>query len=132
MGRPEMATDPLFANQNARRENRDRLTASIEDFFGTMTSAEVAALMDKYGIANGRLNDPLATWNHEQFAARDKWREILTEAGPVRALLPPFQFADFEAAMGDVPSVGQHTDQILTELGYAAGAIAALHETGAI
>jgi itaconate CoA-transferase len=132
LGRPEIATDPRFGTAHARRENRDELTALIEDFFAGMTSAEVAAILEQRGIANGRLNDPLAAWNHEQFSARDKWREIMTENGPVRALLPPFEFADFEAVMGDVPSVGQHTDQILTELGYTSPAIAALHQSGAV
>jgi len=129
---PNVATDPRFASQHARRENRDALTALIEEFFATMTSAEVATLLEQHGIANGRLNDPLTTWNHEQFTARDKWRDIMTENGPVRALLPPFQFTDFEAVMGDVPSVGQHTDQVLTELGYTAPEIAALHASGAV
>jgi crotonobetainyl-CoA:carnitine CoA-transferase CaiB-like acyl-CoA transferase len=132
LGRPDVATDPRFAGQPARRENRDDLTALIEDFFTTMTSAEVATLLERHGIANGRLNDPLATWNHEQFAARDKWRDIMTENGPVRAMLPPFQFTDFEAVMADVPSVGQHTDQVLTELGYTTPQIATLHASGAV
>jgi crotonobetainyl-CoA:carnitine CoA-transferase CaiB-like acyl-CoA transferase len=132
LGRPDVATDPLFSTQHGRRENRDALTVVIEDFFSTMSSAEVAALLERHGIANGRLNDPLTTWNHEQFSARDKWRDIMTENGPVRALLPPFQFTDFEAVMGDVPSVGQHTDQILTELGYAAPEITALRSSGAV
>jgi itaconate CoA-transferase len=130
--RPEIATDPRFGTQNARRQNVDELTALIEEFFTTMTSVEVAELLEQHGIANGRLNDPLATWNHEQFAARDKWREIMTENGPVRALLPPFQFTDFEAVVGDVPSIGQHTDQILAELGYDAPGIAKLRETASV
>ncbi len=130
--RPEIASGEQFGTPHLRRENRDELTALIEEFFSTMTSAEVAELLERHGIANGRLNDPLATWNHEQFSARDKWREVMTENGPVRALLPPFQFTDFEAVMGDVPSIGQHTDQVLAELGYAAPEIAAMHETGAV
>jgi crotonobetainyl-CoA:carnitine CoA-transferase CaiB-like acyl-CoA transferase len=130
--RPDVATDPRFATPHARRENRDELTALIENFFSFLTSAEVADLLERHGIANGRLNDPLATWNHEQFSARDKWREIQTENGPVRALLPPFEFGDFEAVMGDVPSIGQHTDQVLGELGYSASEIAALHLSGAV
>ena len=89
----------------------------IEAFFSTMTSVEVSAMLDQAGIANGRLNEPIDVWNHVQFSARDKWREIQTEAGPVRALLPPFTFTDQEAVMGDVPSVGQHTDEVLHEIG---------------
>jgi itaconate CoA-transferase len=51
-------------------------------------------------------------WTHAQLEARSGWREIGTPSGPVRALLPPLAFA-----MGDVPSLGQHTDEVLAELG---------------
>jgi crotonobetainyl-CoA:carnitine CoA-transferase CaiB-like acyl-CoA transferase len=92
----------------------------------------VAALLDRAGIANGRLNEPIDVWNHPQFSARDKWREIRTEAGPVRALLPPAEFTDQEAAMGDVPSVGQHTEEVLAELGFDAERIGAMRRAGVI
>lgn len=132
MGRAELAGDPRFVTNHRRRENHDALTVIIETFFSTMSSAEVAELLDSHGIANGRLNDPLAAWNHPQFSSRDKWRDIMTERGPVRALLPPFIFTDFEAVMGDVPAVGQHTDQILAELDFTLAGIAALHKDGAV
>jgi itaconate CoA-transferase len=96
-----------------------------------MTSEEVAALLDRAGIANGRMNDPIDVWNHVQFSERDKWRTVQTEAGPVRALLPPFIFTDQEAAMGDVPSVGQHTEAVLAEIGISQERIAAMRAAGA-
>ena len=130
--RPELQTDPRFATQAQRRANRLELTAMIEDIFSDKTSVEVAALLDAAGIANGRLNEPIDVWNHVQFAARDRWREVGTEAGPVRALLPPFTFTDQEAPMGDVPSVGQHTDAVLTGIGFSAARIAAMRAAGAI
>jgi crotonobetainyl-CoA:carnitine CoA-transferase CaiB-like acyl-CoA transferase len=132
LGRPEVQTDPRFATQADRRAHRDELTALIEDFFSTMGSDEVAALLDRAGIANGRLNQPIDAWNHVQFAARDRWREINTANGPVRALLPPATFTDQEAAMGDVPSVGQHTDEVLAEIGLSRDKIAAMRAAGAI
>jgi len=132
LNNPQVQTDPRFANQNARRQHREELTALIESFFSDMTSLQVAALLDSAGIANGRLNEPIDVWNHVQFSARDKWREINTEAGPVRALLPPFEFTDQEAVMGDVPSVGQHTDAVLAEIGFGHERIAAMRAAGAI
>ena len=54
---------------------------------------------------------------HPQLAARDRWRDIDSPAGPLRALMPPVQMDDVEPVMGDVPALGQHTDAILDELG---------------
>ena len=130
--RPEVTDDSRFASMAARRDNRHALTNLIEDCFATMTSAEVVAVMDAAGIANGRLNQSIDVWNHPQFAARDKWREVGTAEGPIRALLPPFTFTDQEAVMGDVPSLGQHTDAVLHELGYDEAAIAVLRAAGAV
>jgi len=130
--RPDVQTDPRFATQHARRENRVTLTALIEDYFGTMTSLEVVKKLDDNGIANGRLNEAKDVWDHVQFSSRGKWREINTEAGAVRALLPPFEFTDQEAVVGDVPALGQHTNEVLGELGYTPAQIAAMHENGAI
>jgi itaconate CoA-transferase len=129
---PAIQTDPRFVTMTLRGTNREALTATIEAVFADKTSVEVAALLDAAGIANGRLNTPIDVWNHVQFEARDKWRTIQTEQGPVRALLPPFIYTDQEAAIGDVPSVGQHTDEILAEIGFTTQRIAAMRTAGAI
>lgn len=128
----EIRLDPRFATQPDRRVNREALTAVIEDRFKDMTSEAVAALLDRAGIANGRLNQPIDVWNHVQFAARDKWREVGTENGPARALLPPFIYPEEEAPMGDVPAIGQHTDEILHALGFSESRIAAMRAAKAI
>ncbi|MBV9117103.1 MAG: CoA transferase, partial [Acetobacteraceae bacterium] len=113
MGRPDRVSDPRYHDNSARREHREELKAEIEAFFADKTAREVVALLDAAGIANGRLNDARALWEHEQLAARDRWREIDSPAGSLRALLPPVTFADAEAAMGAVPALGQHTDALL-------------------
>jgi crotonobetainyl-CoA:carnitine CoA-transferase CaiB-like acyl-CoA transferase len=132
MAQPALADDPRFKTNKARVENRSELTSIIEALFTTMPTADVVTLLDRAGIANGRLNEPIDVWNHRQFVARDRWREVNTPAGPIRALLPPFSFGDFEPAMGDVPALGEHTDEVLCELGYSAAQIGHLRGVGAL
>ncbi len=132
MGDPAMAQDPRFQGNPGRAASRAVLTEKIEAFFSDKTTAEVVALLDRAGIANGRLNQAKDVWEHEQLAARDRWREIQTPGGPVRALLPAFDFADVEAAMGDVPALGEHTDAVLADLGFAPEEIAGLRDAGAL
>ncbi|MEO9189486.1 MAG: CaiB/BaiF CoA-transferase family protein [Acetobacteraceae bacterium] len=132
MGLPDWATDPRYCNNSARREHREELTAEIEAFFTDKTSLDIVALLDAAGIANGRLNDTRDLWDHPQLAARDRWRDIASPVGPLRALLPAVTFTDTEAAMGEVPALGQHTDAVLAELGYAPADIAAMRAAGAV
>ena len=129
---PQTAADPRFNSNTQRAEHRIEVTEVIETFFADKTSLEVVELLDAAGIANGRMNTAKEVWEHVQFTARDRWRDINTPAGPVKALLPPFTFTDVEAAMGDVAALGEHTDAILAELGYTPTEIAALHQDGAV
>lgn len=132
LGRPELAADPRFVDNAARVRNRPQVTSLIEAAFASLTAAEAASLLDRAGIANGRLNDPTDVWNHPQLAARDRWREVSTPAGPVPALLPPVRFDDAEQAMGPVPGLGQHTDAVLAGLGYSALEIKAFRRDGTV
>ena len=132
MQRPEWITDERYHNNSARREHREELTREIEAFFADKVSLEIVALLDKAGIANGRLNDARDLWDHAQLVARERWREIASPVGPLRGLLPPVTFGDVEAAMGEVPALGQHTDAVLADLGYTASDIAALRAAGAV
>jgi itaconate CoA-transferase len=57
---------------------------------------------------------------------------VQTPQGPVPALWPPGRAGKGEVRMDAVPAVGEHTDSILAELGYAGPAIAALRRSQAI
>jgi itaconate CoA-transferase len=132
LGRPDLATDPRFATNLARCEHRDELTTLIEAYFADKTTREVVDLLDRAGIANGRLNTPGDVWTHPQLEARSRWREIGAPSGAVRALLPPMTFTDVEAVMGAVPMLGQHTDKVLGELGYSTTEVARLRRENVV
>jgi len=121
LDRPELIGDPRFATNTDRVVNDKQLTLIIEAVLRQLTAAQVEQRLDQAGIANARLRTPAEFAAHPQLAARDRWRQADTPAGPVRALLPPVTVPGREAAMGPVPALGEHTTAILTELGLAAG-----------
>lgn len=129
---PGLANDPRFASNGERVEHRDALYALIGGVFADLTAAEVVARLDEAQIANARMNSVKEFIDHPQLAARDRWREIDSPAGPLRALLPPIEMSGLDYPMGAIPALGEHTDAILHELGYGDDAIARLRDSGAI
>jgi itaconate CoA-transferase len=129
--RPELATDPRFAGNARRVAERDALRQLIVDAFAGSTAPQVLDRLEAAKIANARVNTMHDVWEHPQLAARGRWREVGTSAGPVPALLPPGSW-DVEPRMDPVPALGEHTDDVLVELGYDAQEIHALRTTGAI
>jgi itaconate CoA-transferase len=132
LGQPKLAADPRYNNNIKRNEQRGELVAIIEKVFSALTAEQLVAKLEAAGIANARVNAPGEVWKHEQFKARDRWRNVDTPVGPVPALLPPASLTDAEPRMDAIPGIGEHTERILAELGYAAQDIAALEAGGAI
>ena len=83
------------------------------------STAELDARLAEAGVPAAQINDLQGLIDHPQLSARDRWREIDTPAGPVRAILPPMTFTDVELAMGGVPDLGEHSVEVLAEFGYS-------------
>jgi len=132
LGRTELARDPRFSSNSARVAHREELTRIIEDAFAGLSTDAAVGRLDAAGIANGRLNAIEEVVQHPQLAARERWREIGTSAGRVAASLPPANLEGIDPAMGEVPSLGQHTDAVLRSLGYTPARIEVLRARGAI
>ena len=132
LGQPELATDPRYDNNTKRNAARTEVIALITGIFANMTAEQVVAKLDEAGIANARMNTPDEVWDHPQLKARKRWREVDTPAGRIPALLPPVTSSEFEARMDEVPSIGQHTDLVLRDIGYNDAQIAALRANGVV
>jgi len=124
LGRAEMATDPRFSSNTRRVEHRDELDAVIMAAFSGLTAQDVIARLESAQIANARMNTVQELIDHPQLAARDRWRDVPSAAGPVRMLVPPFNFEGMDIPMSAIPSVGEHTEAILNELGIAGATVA--------
>jgi len=129
---PSLAADPRFDANSKRSASRDALRAVIVEAFSSLTAQTVLQRLDAAGIANARMNTVADVWAHPPHEARGRWREVGTSAGRVPALLPPGMPDGFEPRMDPVPALGEHTDAILSELGYEPERIQALRAAGII
>ncbi|WP_232107635.1 MULTISPECIES: CaiB/BaiF CoA-transferase family protein [Streptomyces] len=131
MKQPELGTDPAFATNAARVANRERTDAEVARALGAMGADEALARLEGAGIACARLRDVREVAEHPQLAARERWREVGSPVGPLKALLPPITWPGGEPARsGDVPALGQHTEALLRAVGMTDGEIAALRREG--
>jgi len=117
IGRSELATDERFVTNSLRVTHRQDLTDEIAKAFNGLSADEAIERLEEAGIANARLRDLAGLVGHGQLAARNRWREVDTPVGPIKALLPPATLDGDEPMMGPIPAPGQHTEQILAELG---------------
>ena len=129
--RPDLATDPEYATNVARVRNRAAVDAAVGAAMSKLSVDDAIAALDAAHIASARLNAVSEVLDHPQLAARDRWRETRTPVGVVRALRSAIEPVG-ESPMGDVPALGQHTDAVLAELGFAPSDVTALRDAGSV
>jgi len=129
---PELAVDERF-NANAKRvAAKPLLHKFITDTFADLTIDDVVARLEDAQIANARVNTMRDVWAHPQLKARERWVSVETPGGMMPALLPPGMPESFDARMDAVPALGQHTDAVLAELGFAPDEIEQMRAAHAI
>ena len=119
LGNAALSTDARFERNSLRVENGAELTAEIEAAFAGMTAEQAAERLEEVGIANALLRDMAGLAAHPQLEARHRWVDYDSPVGRLRALIPPATLQGSTPVMGPIPTVGEHTDQILAELGLA-------------
>ncbi|MET9503178.1 CaiB/BaiF CoA-transferase family protein [Streptomyces sp. NPDC006622] len=129
--RPELGNDSAYATNAARVSHRERTDALVATALGALDADEALARLETAGIACARLRDLREVADHPQLAARERWREVDSPVGPLRALLPPITLpGGTEARMGAVPALGEHTEAVLRAVGMTGEEIAALRRDG--
>jgi itaconate CoA-transferase len=130
--RPELAADARFETNINRVAHRRELLDAIDEVFASLGAGEIIERLDAAQIANARMNSIQEFVEHPQLAARKRWRSVDSPVGPLPALVPPVDIEGVESAMGPIPSVGQHTDDILDELGFDSQTVATWRARGMI
>jgi len=134
LGLPELATDARFATNGDRVEHRDELIPLLAERFRTRPTADWLAALDAAGIPAGPILDLPGAFSSPQAEALGARVAIDHPAlGPVDQVGIPFELAATPASIRlPPPALGEHTDEILAEAGYAPAAIARLRRDGVV
>ncbi|MCU1486512.1 MAG: L-carnitine dehydratase/bile acid-inducible protein [Actinomycetia bacterium] len=133
LGCPELTGDPRFRDRLDRMANRQALEAELEQRTTTFTAEELFRLLDGAGLMAGVVRDYEEVATCEQVVANDLLVDVRSSDGRTyRALRSPLRGFDAEDAAHFIDRTGEHTDEILRDVGLDDAEISTLHRAGAV
>lgn len=134
LGLERYVNDPRFKGNPDRVANRDALIAIIEERFSRSTTAEILTLLDGVGVPSGAVHDLAEVFADPQVVHLGLEQVVAHPAvGRLHQIGLPYRFSESPGALRlPPPLLGQHTDEILQDLGYAREEIGTLRQEGVI
>jgi CoA:oxalate CoA-transferase len=136
LGVPHLVEDPRYADREDRRRNRAALNDEIEAGLHTRSAEEWEALLNASGVPAGRVLTVPEVLRHPQVVHRRLVKTFEAAPGVDRSIAMTLAGFKMSGADPDVdvppPALGEHTDEVLAELGYSAADIDALRSAGAV
>ena len=130
LGLPELLEDPRFSKNRDRMANRGALNDALSPAFRTRTTAEWVTLFTDVGVPVGPVLSIGEMLQHPQTQARDMVVETEhSRLGPVKTIGSPIKFSETPGAIQrGAPLFGEHTREVLGDLGYSDSEITELVE----
>jgi len=136
-GHSEWAADPRFATNTLRVRHREVLIPQMEEVTRTRTTAEWIALLEDKAVPCGPINDIGQAFDDEQVKARGLAVTLPRNAGDgierITGVASPLRLQATPPVLRHAPpALGQHTDEVLAELGIDEQRRAALRDAGVV
>ncbi|KAK7021817.1 hypothetical protein VNI00_017261 [Paramarasmius palmivorus] len=131
---PSLPTDPKFSSNAARVQNREELIRIIE---GEFRKENRDFWLDRFkgtGVPHGPINNISQTFNHPQAVARGVALEVEhPRTGPIKLVSPPISYNGKKMQVRRPPPwLSEHTEEVLTELGYTKEEIQEMRKDGVV
>ncbi len=131
--RPDLMEDERFQNIEARRMNAPALVDELDTVFAAKALAEWAEIFAADNVWWAPVNQPHEVIDDPAVQAAGAFVDVRGPDGATRMVATPADFSGTPwQAQGPPPELGQHTEEVLLEMGYDWDRIIALKESGAI
>ena len=133
LGKPEWATDPAYMTAEARQDKIFDIFAVIEDWLKDKTKYEAVDILRKFDIPCAPVLSMKELANSPDLRKSGSIVEVDHKVrGKYLTIGSPIKFSDLEIEVKPSPVLGEHTDEVLADLGYSADDIAKLHTAKAV
>lgn len=134
LDKPELADDPRFATLPLRYANTAELVAAVGELTAAKTTAECLKGLEANGVSCARLNTLDEVADDAQLRQLGAFIEVPRgDGGSAKVVATPLHYSDTPLGVQTgVPTLGQHTEQVLADLGLTDGELAELSNAGVI
>jgi crotonobetainyl-CoA:carnitine CoA-transferase CaiB-like acyl-CoA transferase len=133
LGLDDLSRDPRFVTNADRVRNRAELLPAIEAVTTRLATQEALARLDAARVPTGPIRDLRQVFDSPQAQHMGLALTVEHPAGTFQTVNTPLRLSETPPALRlPPPTLGQHTDEVLRELGFAAGEIAAMRAEGAV
>jgi formyl-CoA transferase len=133
IGKPEWKNDPAYMTPKARQPHITAIFATIEEWLADKTKFEAVDILRKFDIPCSPVMSMKELANDPSLRASGTITEVQhKERGSYLTVGSPIKFSDMKVEITGSPLLGEHTDEVLAELGYNAEKIKAMHTAKAV
>jgi crotonobetainyl-CoA:carnitine CoA-transferase CaiB-like acyl-CoA transferase len=133
VGRTDLINDPRCKDDITRGNHSSLINEAMRDWCATRTRDEAISALERARIPCGPVYDLDDVLSDPQVNARGLLEAMDYEGSAVPVAAPPVRLTDAPGSVrGRAPRLGEHTDEVLTNLGFAAREIVALRDEGVV
>ena len=133
LGKPEWATDPAYMTAQARQDKIFDIFATIEDWLKDKTKYEAVDILRKFDIPCAPVLSMKEIAESPDLRASGSIVEVDHKVrGKYLTIGSPIKFSELKVEVKPSPVLGEHTDEVLSDLGYSKEQIAQLHAAKAV